>query len=63
MTLNKALSILVMVHTRDDDNLGFQVMIGARPNDALISGSEYLEAWRVVRDHLGMPTKGKSDGQ
>lgn len=56
MTLNEALSILVRVNTRDDGKLGFRVMIGASPNDALISGSEYVEAWRVVLKQLGMPS-------
>ena len=52
MSLDEALRRLAEVHTRDDHELGFQVVIGARPDLALIRGNEYVRAWAAVRWHL-----------
>lgn len=56
MTLDLALRVLADVHTRDDLQFGFIVSAGAHPYDHLTpwSPSDYLEAWRVVRAHLGL---------
>lgn len=50
MTLIEALGILSRVHTRDDDQLGYVVMMGASPE---YDGHRYIEAWGVVRQLLG----------
>ena len=52
MSLEAALEMLVEVHTRDDDLVGYQVMMGAQPRTWHNRG-RYLEAWEVARRHIG----------
>jgi hypothetical protein len=59
VTLSQALHILAETHTRDDDEIGFtvQAYVG---NDFLTyrySREEYIEAWKVVREHAHMQTE------
>ena len=54
MTLNKALTILVEAHTRDDPATGFQILPTAELT--FVSGS-YPGAWEVVRKYLGFGTE------
>lgn len=62
MTLEKALYILATIHTREDDLTGFVVMSGVSPRSFIhpFDEGEYLEAWRVVRDAVHLPTAPKS---
>jgi hypothetical protein len=55
--LDRALFILARTHTRDDDQLGFNIVTGVYPSDPVneFGASEYLEAWATVRKHLHMP--------
>ena len=55
MTLTEALHVLTEIHTRDDDVTGFVVMVGAGPQD--FEQDRYLEAWRVVRQHIHKQTE------
>lgn len=52
MDTDRALAILADSHTRDDDLVGFVVEAGGAPAP-WISMSDYLEAWKVVRRHIG----------
>lgn len=59
MTLEQALHILASIHTRDNDETGFVVIAGATIHNAPLfswSQSDYIEAWRVVRDAVHMQT-------
>jgi hypothetical protein len=50
MPLSTALLILADIHTRDDDQVGYIVELGARPDyGCRWSMAEYIEAWGVVR--------------
>ena len=64
MTLDKALSILAEVHTRQDVRAGFCILVGASPetNAPWIKHSDYVAAWERVRDELHLPTKPESTG-
>lgn len=59
MCLVQALHILIGVHTRDDPEIGFTVIMGATPHEftggSYDSHASYVEAWRVVRRALGVP--------
>lgn len=61
MPIGHALSILAHVHTRDDAIGGFAIMTDASPDrynyGPMRSMEEYIEAWRVVREAAGLPTK------
>ena len=58
MTLDRALYILAQVHTRDDVQTGFNVQMGAMPDYfAPCSHSEYVEAWKAVREHVHLQTE------
>ena len=61
MPLSKALHILATIHTRDDDQTGFVVEWGARPDPYLmhVSQHDYIEAWRSVRAHIHLQTEPK----
>lgn len=62
MELSKALYILATCHTRDDEVVGFVVQMGIRgpePWDPFSQG-EYIEAWKVVRQHAHMQTEPAS---
>jgi len=53
MTLNEALRILIRVHTDNDTELGFRVIIGADPNSRYLGPTEdYEEAWHIVRNNV-----------
>lgn len=53
-TLLDALKVLARAHTGDDDGVGFVVMPMA---DTLSIGQrEYVEAWKIVREHLQLQT-------
>ena len=58
MGLNEAMHIVTETHTRDDWRIGFVVEIGAGPDSVTCrwSPSEYMEAWRVLREHLRLQT-------
>lgn len=64
MSLDQALHILASVHTRDDDAIGFHVRMGVSEvgwqAGHECSQSDYIEAWKVVRDHIHMQTEPKS---
>lgn len=53
-TLFDALFILARAHTCDDAEVGFCVV--SPPYDTT-EVHEYLNAWRVIREQLHMPTK------
>lgn len=53
MDFERALAILADSHTRDDDTAGFLVEGGGRRTAPWISHSDYIEAWKVVRQYLG----------
>lgn len=57
MGLNEALRMLCEVHTRDDDEIGFTIVMGATPSpgDAAWYDRNYAAAWETVRAHLGLP--------
>jgi hypothetical protein len=55
MTLIEALNILADSHTRDDHAVGFTV--SAMADQFQASRAEYVEAWGVVRKHLGRPVR------
>lgn len=54
LSLNGALIILAAMHTDTDASVGF--MVSGVPRWSNYSMEHYVEAWRVVRKHLGMPT-------
>lgn len=57
MSFIRALNLLILVHTREDYGIGFTVAMGAMPDHwSPCSNEEYVEAWRVVRRAMGMPT-------
>lgn len=58
MTLDMALSVLATSHTRDDDFSGF-VIEGNRQRMHW-PDHEYVEAWKVVRQHLRMQVNPQS---
>jgi hypothetical protein len=52
MTLDQALDILIGVHTDDDPEVGFRILMGAAPGPfSACSHADYIQAWRVVREH------------
>ena len=61
MTLDRALRLLATVHTKDDDQVGFVVVMGVSQVDWMhgypYSQQQYIEAWEVVRQHLHLKTK------
>ena len=54
MTLDKALSILANVHTKEDYRVGFTVESSPSLPHRW-SGYEYVTAWKTVRKHLHLP--------
>jgi hypothetical protein len=64
MTLDKALHILAEIHTRQDVRSGFCILVGASPetNAPWIKPSDYVAAWKAVREQLNLPTKPESTG-
>jgi hypothetical protein len=57
MTLDEALRVLAGRHTRDDDHTGFMVEAGPVRAFSGWELQDYVEAWRVVREHLHMQTE------
>jgi hypothetical protein len=58
MTLESALFVLTHVHTQDDMRGGFTVHARSGVHDQTrFSPHEYIEAWKVVRKHIGLPTR------
>lgn len=59
MPLDKALRILVEIHTRDDDLVGFHIVMGAKPDSYASPWSqrEYAQAWHAVRAHIHLQTE------
>ncbi len=51
ITLDQALDVLIRVHTRDDPKTGFAVETGAAPHHVGMPQSDYVQAWRVVREY------------
>lgn len=60
ISLEEALRLLAEVHTQDDAQTGFRVNMGAIP--ASFQQRYYVEAWGVVRVHLGMQTEPSQRG-
>lgn len=60
MSLVHALHILIGVHTKDDPEISFAVIMGALPHEftgpSYDGHASYIEAWRMVRRALGMPS-------
>ncbi len=54
MTLESALHILAKVHTMDDEWTGFVILFGSSWQHSRFTPEQYLEAWRVVREHVHM---------
>jgi hypothetical protein len=60
MTLNEALHILADHHTCDDDVTGYTVETTPKSWHASHwSQADYINAWRVVREHLHLQTEPK----
>ena len=57
MPLCHALRVLADIHTRDDDQFGCTVVVGASPMYSQWSIGDYLAAWRAVREAVGMPSE------
>jgi hypothetical protein len=58
MTLDEALRLITDVHTQDDPLIGFTISPGRGPYDQhRFTVAEYLEAWEVIRKHLGLQTR------
>jgi hypothetical protein len=57
--LSKALYVLAMTHTRDDDVTGFVVMAGASPHYPVteFGVQDYMDAWKAVREHVHLQTE------
>ena len=55
MSLGRALYILASAHTDDDEQVGFRVHATAASE--WFSVSDYIQAWKVVREHIGLPTE------
>ena len=53
-----SLAILADVHTRDDDQAGFTVQVGARP-EFYHDASQYIEAWKDLREIVHRQTDPK----
>ena len=52
--LKAAIDILTEVHTRDVEDTGFYVMMGAMPDTLFFGGStRYVDAWATVRQYVG----------
>jgi len=56
MILNEALRVLADGHTRDDDLVGFTVS-PMWDDYGRWSRADYIEAWKTVRQHLGMKSE------
>jgi hypothetical protein len=54
MDLENAFRLLAKVHTKDDEKVGFQVLMGATPFE--FEDSDYCQAWATVRSYLGLRT-------
>lgn len=54
LSLDVALRLLAEVHTRDNHQTGWSVLIGAKPDTALVRYGLYTRAWETVRRHLNM---------
>lgn len=52
MTLFEAIQIVARVHTRDDDEIGFVVEMGATPR---YDHNRYVKAWGTIRREAGLP--------
>lgn len=63
MTLPAALSLLARVHTADQPEVGFEVRMGAIPEQWDCSGAEYVRAWRLVREAAHMRTEPEHNGR
>ncbi len=61
MPLTKALTILATVHTRDDEQTGFHVIVGAHPDPhaSPYSQGDYIRAWEAVRAHVHLQIEPK----
>ena len=59
MPLGAALQILCDVHTRDNPEIGFELMMGAtyEPHAHWFAPEEYLRAWEAVRRSAGLRTE------
>lgn len=62
MSLGQALHILCEVHTDDHADVGFVVHMGAMPSTiSSFSQSEYVNAWKIVRQAAGLRTDPAPD--
>ena len=56
MSLERALTILARIHTRDDDLAGFVIVMDA-DLEPWVSRSQYIELWEVVRRYVHLQTE------
>lgn len=57
MGLTQALYILAQAHTREDEQVGYVVEMHPGFDMRPFSQGEYIEAWKVVRAALMLPTE------
>ena len=60
MDIGSAIRLLCEVHTKDNDDSGFVVNVGAHPQRHLHSDwhvDNYLRAWNTLRRAIEMPTE------
>lgn len=59
LTLQEALCVLALVHTRDDKFAGFAVVSGSTPrwsaSSFRCSPDQYESAWKRVREEIKLP--------
>lgn len=57
MTLRSAIYVVTKEHTGHDPRVGVTVQARIRQLFCEFSDTEYLEAWRVLRRYLGLPSE------
>lgn len=57
MTLNEALVVLADAHTHSDSEIGFCVHQMPPWYERGDGGRKYVDAWKAVRVHLGLPVE------
>lgn len=53
MTLDRAIAVLALVHTSEDETVGFCIRQGGPDAWSPVSPGEYVEAWRALRRSVG----------
>lgn len=57
MELDQAIRTVCEVHTRNDIDTGFTVMMGAVPCGFSFDLDRYVDAWEALRKHIKLPTR------